>query len=96
MFKIWEGLRSKADKDNDGQVSNEENSEYLHLCHYYIETMIMKSQTIKFIIYETFMNLNQDPLIQYLSLKSYSLYFHENIFINIKTFVIVPKSIIDF
>jgi hypothetical protein len=21
MFKIWEGLRSKADKDNDGQVS---------------------------------------------------------------------------
>jgi hypothetical protein len=20
MFKIWEGLRSKADKDNDGQV----------------------------------------------------------------------------
>ncbi|XP_070503085.1 calexcitin-1 [Chironomus tepperi] len=24
MFKIWEGLRSKADKDNDGQVSVEE------------------------------------------------------------------------
>lgn len=21
MIKIWEGLRSKADKDNDGQVS---------------------------------------------------------------------------
>jgi len=20
MFKVWEGLRSKADKDNDGQV----------------------------------------------------------------------------
>ena len=40
MFKIWEGLRSKADKDNDGQVSNVENKttsnrEYLHLCHYY-------------------------------------------------------------
>uniref|UniRef100_A0A182JV33 EF-hand domain-containing protein n=1 Tax=Anopheles christyi TaxID=43041 RepID=A0A182JV33_9DIPT len=24
MFKIWEGLRSKADKDNDGQVSVDE------------------------------------------------------------------------
>ncbi|EDS26157.1 conserved hypothetical protein [Culex quinquefasciatus] len=24
MFKIWEGLRAKADKDNDGQVSVEE------------------------------------------------------------------------
>ncbi|XP_058812288.1 calexcitin-1-like [Topomyia yanbarensis] len=24
MFKIWDGLRSKADKDNDGQVSVEE------------------------------------------------------------------------
>lgn len=23
MLKIWEGLRSKADKDNDGQVSKE-------------------------------------------------------------------------
>lgn len=23
MLKIWEGLRSKADKDNDGQVSGE-------------------------------------------------------------------------
>lgn len=22
MFKIWEGLRSKADKDNDGQVGS--------------------------------------------------------------------------
>lgn len=23
MLKIWEGLRSKADKDNDGQVSKD-------------------------------------------------------------------------
>lgn len=32
MLKIWEGLRSKADKDNDGQVSRNTLSIYYNCC----------------------------------------------------------------
>ena len=54
MLEIWEGLRSKADKDNDGQVSKQTTHTFFFFQNIQHYSVLLKffDQTIRYVIKE--------------------------------------------